>query len=118
METNIDFPLPHEWNELELILADMKACRESGDVEGYNKCAERLIAWRDMYPDMIVRLISIGAEKHRCRTCNKLTRWHTQCNNCWEVETRISEYMMSKKGRQLVRDILDEYDDYEVIGHG
>lgn len=45
METNIDFPLPHEWNELELILADMKACRESGDVEGYNKCAERLIAW-------------------------------------------------------------------------
>lgn len=56
--------------------------------------------------------------KHRCNTCNKLTSSPVKCNNCWEVEIRISEYLHSKKGRQLVRSILDEYNDCEVIGHG
>jgi len=57
METNVD--LPPEWDELKSIMTDMKACRESGDVEGNNKCAERLIAWRDTYPEEMIAVLKV-----------------------------------------------------------
>jgi len=53
--------------------------------------------------------------KHRCNTCNRLTSSPVKCNNCWEVEIRIGEYLQSKKGRQLVRSILDNYDDDDDV---
>ena len=62
METNVNSPLPTEWKELESILTDMKACRESGDVEGYNECVKRLFAWRDMYPEETLAVLKVISE--------------------------------------------------------
>ena len=62
METNDSFPLPTEWKELESILTNMKICRESGDVEGYNKYAEDLLAWRDTYPEEAIAIMKVLSE--------------------------------------------------------
>jgi hypothetical protein len=34
----------------------------SGDPEGYNKCVERLFAWRDMYPEETIAVLKVLSE--------------------------------------------------------
>ncbi|MCK4527998.1 hypothetical protein KAW18_11570 [candidate division WOR-3 bacterium] len=59
-----------------------------------------------------------------CRTCGKpvpsimlpdpLDHNHNvTCVNCWEVETRINEYLKSDKGRKLIIEALGQYKDVE-----
>jgi len=43
-----------------------------------------------------------------CKTCEKPThmRGTKLCNNCWEVEGRLEEYIKSKNGRDILLALL------------
>jgi predicted ATP-dependent serine protease len=43
-----------------------------------------------------------------CTTCGFQTTFNYtgRCNNCWEVERRLKEYLKSENGREFVRKLL------------
>lgn len=46
-------------------------------------------------------------ELHRCVTCGTAT-WRDcpECDNCWNVERRLPDYLKSEHGRDFVRQEL------------
>lgn len=52
-----------------------------------------------------------------CKTCGGATLYYTkQCDNCWEVESRLEEYLQSPGGQKWARDKMPLLDDW-VDGH-
>jgi hypothetical protein len=53
-----------------------------------------------------------------CETCGTPTPFTgtRRCNNCWEVERRLPDYMNSPKGWDFVRQYIPKLDDW-VDGH-
>ena len=53
-----------------------------------------------------------------CETCGTPTPFTgtRRCNNCWEVERRMPDYMKSPKGWDFVRQYIPKLDDW-VDGH-
>lgn len=52
-------------------------------------------------------------ETDECTTCGKLHLSGCElCNNCWEVERRIADYLKSPKGVQFIRDAMPKLDDW------
>ena len=51
-----------------------------------------------------------------CKTCGKPTpsTGTVLCNNCWEVERRIEEYLESENGRRFIRTKLAEHEEYHA----
>ena len=47
-----------------------------------------------------------------CETCGAPTIGTKLCNNCWEVESRLDQYMRSPKGREVIQDKLPTLDDW------
>ncbi len=43
-----------------------------------------------------------------CEVCGSLTQYleTKRCNNCWEVERRIDQYLKSKKGLDFIHNKL------------
>jgi hypothetical protein len=60
----------------------------------------------------------IPSETVPCETCGTPTRFTgtRRCNNCWEVERRLPDYMKSPKGWAFVRQYIPKLDDW-VDGH-
>jgi len=54
-----------------------------------------------------------------CEICGKPTKYLNtrKCNNCWEISRRIDEYLISQKGRWLIREKMDEYTMKTVIAY-
>ena len=44
----------------------------------------------------------------KCQTCGVEIDHEGICNNCWEVEQRLWQYLQSEKARERVRDLLAE----------
>lgn len=52
-------------------------------------------------------------ETDKCTTCGKQhLSGGDLCNNCWEVERRLADYLKSPKGVQQVRDAMPILDDW------
>ena len=60
----------------------------------------------------------IPCETVPCETCGTPTPFTgtRRCNNCWEVERRMPDYMKSPKGWDFVRQYIPKLDDW-VDGH-
>ena len=54
---------------------------------------------------LILRII----DKVPCEICGTptLMTGTKRCNNCWEVEHRIGDYIKNEKGRQFILDLLN-----------
>ncbi len=44
-----------------------------------------------------------------CNTCKKESVDTFTCNNCWEVEHRLEEYLRSREGRKYAYTLLEKY---------
>ena len=60
----------------------------------------------------------IPSETVPCETCGTPTPFTgtRRCNNCWEVERRLPDYMKSPKGWDFVRQHIPKLDDW-ADGH-
>ena len=50
-----------------------------------------------------------------CETCSTPTAYEgtKRCNNCWEVERRLPDYLKSPKALEFVRKMLPKLDDWK-----
>jgi hypothetical protein len=57
----------------------------------------------------------IPSETVPCETCGTPTPFvgTKRCNNCWEVERRLPDYMRSSKGWDFVRQHIPRLDDWK-----
>lgn len=51
-----------------------------------------------------------------CRTCGVVLEVGRLCTSCWEVESRLPEYLQSSLARRLVRRLADEAEASENEG--
>jgi hypothetical protein len=50
----------------------------------------------------------------KCETCGTVLEYYGPklCDNCWEVETRLSKYLKSPKALDVLRDKMPRLDDW------
>jgi hypothetical protein len=81
---------------------------DAGLLDEHRRAVEKAMSWaRHIRPEVVADYPDLAAQVCGCgKVCRGYTLGETGCAGCWEVESRLEDYLRSLKGQRFVLDLL------------